>query len=388
MALRSRNGLLMVKIESVSGTFAALSASTDAVLVRNCTATPRPNNVADDSYTSSLDARADLIGGMSVDLSFNFFLKGSGVAGTAPEWGKILRACGWAETLTATAVPAAPEAVTGGTVTSATLGTTAVATAQLYRGMPIQFTGTPASSNGVALITDYTGGKVATIGDTKSAAIAMTNNYQILPNVRYAPASINIPSLSAELNIDGVRYQFSGLRGNFSMAWSAQGGVDIQVQMQGMYIGTSDLAIPTAVFDATRPGSWRASNFWLNRLPVALSGLNFNCNNQVVLADNPNNLEGFDPPEIISRKLGGSIIPQLVSRATRDLMSDFRNRIARPIAATLLGGPAATAGNRAGFVIPSAAFSNVSLTDQNGIATETAEFQCDGQDSGAFLTLY
>jgi hypothetical protein len=388
MALRSRNALLMARIETTSGVFVSMSAATDAIRVRNFSFTPQTNNQANDSLTSSLDSLPDLIGGMSVDLSFNFFLKGAGAAGTAPEWGKLMRACGWAETITATAVPAAPEAVSAGSATTATLGTTAVATAQAYRGMPIAITGTPAGANGIGLITDYTSSKIATLGDTRPTAIAVGNSYQILPNVRYSPASINIPSLSLEFNVDGVRYQFSGARGNFSMTWSANGGADVQIQMKAMYIATSDLAMPSAVFDASNPGSWRNSNFWLNRQPVALSSLNFNCNNQTVLADNPNNLEGFDPAEIISRKMGGSIDPQLVLRATRDLMSDFRGRTARPIAATLLGGAGALAGNRAGFVIPSAVFTGNRQGDQNGIAIEQVDYQTDGQDSGAFLTLY
>ena len=388
MALRARNALLMAKIETTPGTFVTLAASTDAIRVRNVTVSPQTNNQANDSLTSSLDGLPDLIGGMSVDLSFNLFIKGSGAAGTAPEWGKIMRACGWAETITATAVPAAPEAVTAGTVTSATLGTTAVATAQAYRGMPINFTGTPPGAVGPGLITDYTAGKIATLADTRSVAIAVTNSYQILPNVRYSPASINIPSLSLEFNIDGVRYQFAGARGNMSMTWTAGAGADMQVQMKAKYIATSDSAMPTAVFDASNPGSWRNSNFWLNRLPVALSSFAFNCNNQLVLADNPNQTEGFDEAEIVSRKMSGSIDPQLTLRATRDLMSDFRNRTARPIGATLLGGAGSSAGNRVGFVMPSAVFTGNRPGDSNGIATEQIDYQTDGQDSGAFLTLY
>jgi hypothetical protein len=388
MALRARNALLMAKIETTSGTFVTLAASTDAIRVRNVSVSPQTNNQANDSLTSSLDALPDLIGGMSMDVNFEFFIKGSGVAGTSPEWGKIMRACGWAETLTATAVPAAPEAVTAGSVTSATLGTTAVGTAHLYRGMPIAITGTPAGANGIGLITDYTAGKLATLADTRSVAIAATNSYQILPNVRYSPASINIPSLSLEFNIDGVRYQFSGARGNLSMTWSAGAGANMQVQMKAMYVGSSDSAMPSAVFDASNPGSWRNSNFWVNRLPVALSSLSFNMNNQLVLADNPNSAEGFDPAEIVSRKFGGSMDPQLVLRATRDLMTDFRNRTARPIGATLLGGAGATAGNRVGFVMPSAVFTGNRPGDSNGIATEQIDYQTDGQDSGAFLTLY
>src|SRR5690606_5618307 len=118
------------------------SASTDAVLVENFSISFNPNVIRTNEVTGSLDGRGSIIGGMTVGFNFDAYLKGSGAAGTAPEWGKLLKACGWAETLTASAVPAAPEAcAAGGTTTTATLGASASSTADAYRGMPIDFSG-------------------------------------------------------------------------------------------------------------------------------------------------------------------------------------------------------------------------------------------------------
>lgn len=388
MALRSRNAVVLAKIETTSGVFNAPAASTDAVLVRQPRISFNPNNQTSDEVTGSLDSRGPTIGGMSANIDFGVYIKGQGAAGTAPEWGKLLRACGWAETVTATAVPAAPEACAAGSVTTATLGATAVATAQAYRGMPVNITGTPAGANGIGLISDYTAGKVATLTDTRGTAIAATNSYQILPNVRYQPASINIPSLSLEVYMDGLRYQFQGARGNFSMEWNANAGCLFNFQFKGMYLGRTDTAVPAATYDATRPGTWRNSSFLLNRTATALSKLMIDNGNQLAFADNPNQLEGFDVADIVSRTLMGDMDPLAVAEATRSIMADWRSSINRIMSATLVGGAGSVAGNRIGLTVPAVFYTESAPGDASGLITEQTKFFLQGQDSGCFLTVY
>src|SRR5688572_24132435 len=138
MVLRTKNKVLLAKIESAEGSDAA-PAVTDAILCENPRLSWNANVITTNEVTGSLDSDAPLVGGMTVSLTFDVFLKGSGVAGTAPEFGDLLKACGYAETITAAAV-GAPTACASGTTTTATLAAPAGTTAQQYRGMPINFT--------------------------------------------------------------------------------------------------------------------------------------------------------------------------------------------------------------------------------------------------------
>src|SRR5690242_11678592 len=113
-ALRTRNTVILAKIETVEGTDAAPAAATDAILVENVRLDFKPNVVETNENTASLDDFGSIVGGMTAALTFDVYVKGSSAAGTAPEWGRLLKACGWAETITAAAVPAAPEALAAG----------------------------------------------------------------------------------------------------------------------------------------------------------------------------------------------------------------------------------------------------------------------------------
>src|SRR5689334_17704239 len=112
MAIRTKFQLLLAKIESTPGVDASPSAGSDAVACENIRVTGNPNVIQTNEYIGSIDSFAPIIGGMPFSVSFDVPLKGSGTAGTAPEWGKLLRACGWAETVTASAVGASAQAAT------------------------------------------------------------------------------------------------------------------------------------------------------------------------------------------------------------------------------------------------------------------------------------
>ncbi|XKH37561.1 hypothetical protein ACIU1J_19615 [Azospirillum doebereinerae] len=216
MALRSKNAALLAKIETTEGTDAAPAAGSDAVLVENPQISFNPTIVQTNEVTGSLDSRGPIAGGMTVQITFDVLLKGSGTAGTAPEWGKLLKAAGWAEVVTAAAVPVAPEAATAGTASSLTLGAGASGTAQAYRGMPLLLTGNPVAG-ATSFVADYTAGKLATLTDLFGTALSVGTSYQVPVNVLYKPASVSIPSLTFHLFMDGLKYIVAGCRGNATL---------------------------------------------------------------------------------------------------------------------------------------------------------------------------
>lgn len=101
MPRKIRNTAILAKIETTIGTDALPTGAADALLVSNPTCDYTYNNVDRDNIRSFLGASEQLAGTRYVTLGFDVEVSGSGTAGTAPAWGKLLRACAMAETLTA-----------------------------------------------------------------------------------------------------------------------------------------------------------------------------------------------------------------------------------------------------------------------------------------------
>lgn len=99
-----RNTLILGKIETTYATDAAPVPATDALLVSDCKLkTLDAKNVDRNLIRPFLGGSEQLVGDFSLGMDFTVELAGSGTAGTAPAWGKLLRACAFAETVTAAA---------------------------------------------------------------------------------------------------------------------------------------------------------------------------------------------------------------------------------------------------------------------------------------------
>jgi hypothetical protein len=102
MARNVRNGAILAKIESSYGVDPTPTGAANAILVSNISVNPlNANNVNRDLVRSYLGGSEQLVGTAFVEASFDVELAGSGTAGTAPAYGPLLRACGFAETVTA-----------------------------------------------------------------------------------------------------------------------------------------------------------------------------------------------------------------------------------------------------------------------------------------------
>lgn len=382
MALRSKNSVVLFKIETTAGVENA-PAVTDAVRIEG---RPQinlnPNVIQTDESGGSLDGAGPIVGGMKPTFSITVNVKGSGAAGTAPEFGDMLRCSGYSETLTGTAIPAAPEAcAAGGTTTLANLGVSAAATANLYRGMPLLLTGTVA---GQTFISDYTAGKAATLTDTMSGAIAATTNYQIPANALYSPASSNIPTGTCYIYMDGLLYKFVGCRGNMQLSMTSGGIAQMTFNFYGMFISRTDAAVPAGTFDATRPVPFIGGKMLYNRLPVKTTQFSIDMNNGVVFPDDANQTYGVSEPDITERRITGTINPLAVTVATRDILTDVLAGTRRIVHARMGN----TAGNRFGITIPNAQPTNETPDDRNGLMAQQVPFEATGQDAGAFLCFY
>ena len=97
-----RKRLILIETEVTYGTDAA-PTGTEAVLVRDLNITPQQSDTVNrDLIRPYLGASEILLANTRVECTFSVELAGSGVAGTAPQYGKALQACGLSETIVAT----------------------------------------------------------------------------------------------------------------------------------------------------------------------------------------------------------------------------------------------------------------------------------------------
>lgn len=97
-----RNTAILAKIETTYGTDSAPAGATDAILASNFSATPLGANLIDRALVRPyFGSSGQLMGSTWKDLSFDVEIAGSGTAGAAPAYGPLLRACGFAEVITA-----------------------------------------------------------------------------------------------------------------------------------------------------------------------------------------------------------------------------------------------------------------------------------------------
>lgn len=169
-------------------------------------------------------------------LAFDVALASSGTPGTAPKIGKLLRACGWAETLTASG----GDTAAAGGASSITLAAGASATNDAYNGRFISITGGTGSGQ-TRVISDYVGStKVATVGVAWATVPDATSVYSILGKAEYTLVSSGFESGAYWYELDGVRHKGSGVRGTVSAALDAKSIPLLKFDQTALYTAPTD----------------------------------------------------------------------------------------------------------------------------------------------------
>jgi hypothetical protein len=91
---------LAAKIEATEGNKETLAAN-DAVLISNVKFSPNIEMYARDSLTGSFSRTPSISGKQQATISFDVEMKGSGNAGVAPDYGKLLKGCAYSENVAA-----------------------------------------------------------------------------------------------------------------------------------------------------------------------------------------------------------------------------------------------------------------------------------------------
>jgi hypothetical protein len=342
-----------------------------------------PDIVEIQEITGSLDRTAAIVGGLRPTIRIRMPLRGSGTAGTAPEWGRMLKASTFKETVTASAV-GTPTAATAGTTTTVTGAVAFTATAGLYTGMPMLLSGDQTTTTG---ITAYSAARVFTLGETRPLMTTSTN-LQIPINVRYSLTSdeTEYKTVTMYFYADGFLWIFTGGMGSPTIELTTAGVGYISFEVRAQFVSKTAVALPAAAQTASNgriaPPRIVAGKMQLNRTLAQLATLQLSAGVQLVLPEDPEAAEGFGPCVPIGRAVGGSLDPLINTTNSIALFNAFRAGTTLNLMAIF----GTTAGNRMLVTVPAAKIVAMDPGARNGLGQHGISFQADGADSAMFIT--
>lgn len=387
--VRLRNAAVAVKIEAASGTdaIAGTPANVDWIGA-DCVVQFDQNAVPNSEMTGSLDRAPAIVGGLRPRLRLTMPLRGSGVAGTAPEWGRLMQCATMQETLTAAAVPAAPLALTAGGASAVTLGASFAATAQLYRGMPLNLGAITGDQPALSAIADYTAGRVASLIHTVATPFTAAQSAQIPINQRYSPTSDESVFRTCTIYFfaDGMRWRFTGCLGTWSLDLTTGGIGQLSFDLVGTFLDYTATALPTGWNTVIRPTAPRfvAGACRMDGAIARVRALSVQAGVATVLPENPEATEGYDPAVPVERDVSGSLDPLMDTSVSVSRFNKFRNGN-NMILGAILG---STPGNRFAIVLPSIRATAMNPGDRGSLGVDSIGFQADGADSPVFVTAF
>lgn len=334
--------------------------------------------------TGTLDKSASIVGGLKPRIRLRMPLRGSGTAGTAPDWGKLLRCSTMVETVTGAAI-GVPTAAASGTTSTVTAAAPFGTTAQQYRGMPLLVTGDQVFPT---VITDYTAGRIITMAETRTAGLTVSSLLQIPINVLYSPTSdeANYKTCTIYFYGDGLRWDFVGAMGTPTLELTTGGLGFLTFELRGQFSAKSATAVPALAAAAVRPTPPRfvGGKMRLDGALAQVRTLTLNGGVNTVLPDDPESAEGYGPALPIERDVGGSLDPLMNTTNSVALFNNFRNGTNMRMAAML----GTTAGNRFAIMCPAVKATAMDPSARDGLGQHGLQFQADGADSAFFIAQY
>lgn len=313
MARKTNKTCIAVKMQTEAGTFDTPSTATDLLAISNLQFSIQGVTVANNEYTGTIHKSGDDLAGKVVTGSFNINLRppGGSDVPAADAWvpGRILRAAKFTEVRTTSAVPSSPEALGSGSTTSiAKLGASAVGTAGLYKSMALLLSGIASNAYDVfTAIRAYDASKNATIMETQGSSIS--GNWQIPKQLSYQRdiTEANAPFLSAQLWIDGLRYDLvdfgiSSLR--LSMPVSTRDGASTPMFEVGFTCTIDDYddeATPTIPAAGATP-LFKDGKMYLAGKSVGGSSMSVDFGIRNAYPPNPNYTDGSEGGEIVESR--------------------------------------------------------------------------------------
>lgn len=203
-------------------------------------------------------------------VNFGVEAAGSGTAGTAPKYGRLIRPCGFAEVLTSgLATIAASPAVPTGTPTGVWTYTKTTKFSGIHE-RTVTIACTTGGASGVAAVTvsapaigSYAAYSQAGVVLTNGAALTLPNGAQITPTITtnfvngdtwtiqlvpeqaaYKPITSGVPSSSFDYHYANERHRMVGARGNLDFMLGMNGFAEFKFQYLGLRVAAVQAATP------------------------------------------------------------------------------------------------------------------------------------------------
>lgn len=358
-----RKKVVLFKLEAVYGQDAGPAANADAIETRNCKLTPLElNKVEQNIDTPMMGHQAELPVGARVMLSFDVALAGSGTAGTAPAWSKLMRACFTSATVF---TPAHTGNAVAGAASAITLAAGDSAVNDAYNNLTIKITG----GTGVGqsrVISDYVGAtKVATVSEAWTTPPDVTSVYSIDAQVVHALVSSGFESATAYVNYDGNLHKLLGVRGDWEIKLDGAGIPVISFTFTGLYGGITDVAVPSDAVYTAWPTPLPVNNlntggFRLHGFAAPLYSLSVKGGGQIKHRDD---VIGVEDVLVTDRKPTGELVMQAGLLSEKDFYSAVRN--------VELGALSVTHGTTAGKIVkidaPRVQVGDLDYEDKDGV---------------------
>lgn len=385
--LISRKKAMAFNNQSVPGTAVVLT-SADCIDVSSVSYTPNTQTSTDPRYSGTIHRPGDQIRGVTYDVTFEWLIHGyQGAIPAANAFlpGRVMTALGFTETRIATAV--GPEAYTAGGVTGLTLGATAVGTTDLYNGLAISLTGIGAAPVGLAMIRDYTSGKVVTLA--RDRALAATGNYSIPVQLAYTLSAL-APVAGASITLweDGHRMNFRDMvptSGRIELVTASRDGGDNFCKVSATFSGTlyseADEATPTVSIAIPIP-AFRDGQHDLALKQIGGSSVTIDLGVRSAYPPNPNQLDGSDPGVLVETRRTVSYELNKVQRSVVDFNALALAQTNHPFQA-LWG---LSTGNYMGVMIDNQRFNYRTSAEGQDFITTSGEAYVDGVDKAISLT--
>lgn len=364
MPLLNRRRLLASKIETTYATDPTPTGAANAILVSDLELTPQDADFADRALIRPYLGRSEqLPAGIRAMVKAGVELQGSGTAGTAPGWGPLLRACGFAESILAAAVTGT---ATAGSATTITLAAGASAVDGFYVGMPIRITGGTGSGQS-AFIAAYVGStKVATLSATLGTPLNATSVYSIDACVVYKPISTGFESIAHYFQLDGVQHKLLGSRGSVSLSMKKKEIPKLNFEFTGLYSAVTDAALFTPTFTAFKT-PLPVTNINTGGLVIhgftgaVLSSLDLDVANTIVHRDL---VGGSQAVLITDREPSGSVMIESTLVAAKDWWTAAQSALLNTLSIT----HGTTAGSKVAINSFNTQITNPRYSDEDGVA--------------------
>lgn len=325
MALKANKTVIALRVQTGPDVFNAPTTG-DLLPVANLTLTETGVTIDNPEYTGAVDKQGAIVAGSNVTLTFDVMMRPPG-GGTVPAAdtylpGRLLRAAKMTEVRLASAVPAAPEALSAGTTSQATLGAGAAATADLYKALAINLSSQGSYPRSLTAIRSYSAGKVATFAETFGSALS--GNYQIPSQLAYVRdvSSNDPPFLSQRVWLDGYRFDLINMSCNVDLVVPASTRDQAQFPvyrftLTGDVLATADEPTPTIPQLGTIP-LFKDGDFWLAGQAIGGSNFTISSGARTAAAPNPNKTNGSDAPETVEIRPTVSVSAQKYLKAVFD----------------------------------------------------------------------